>query len=340
MIDWLKLRLLINAQGKIPGGRILVLDPDGGIEWEKPKPLKMRGSHEASIHVSSCPYNGCLVIDGNPVKFFQGHNVFGTDDIHAVAHAICFHVLDALDLGETPEQREAIKQGIVEVYRVDINRSFAVGNLANARAAVRALAETATLKHRGRGTLDRDGTAYWGKHSRRSAVKAYPKGHELTAKDHKLPKDLSHRDLVFDFAQQLLRVELVLRGMELKQRGLNLLANWTHNTGTELFGEYLGKFNVATNIELPLDTLQDLPPRLRLAYDSWMRGTDLRATLPRMTFYRYRKQLLEHGVDILTVKPMDASNVVPIVRILEARPVDVPEWAIGTPLYFDPRRAA
>ena len=33
----------------------------------------------------------------------------------------------------------------------------------------------------------------------------------------------------------------------------------------------------------------------------------------------------------------DLSNVIPLVRTLEAVPVSTPEWAIGTDLYFEPR---
>jgi hypothetical protein len=32
--------------------------------------------------------------------------------------------------------------------------------------------------------------------------------------------------------------------------------------------------------------------------------------------------------------------VVPLYRVLEAKPVQVPDWATGTPLYFEPRRVA
>lgn len=339
MIDWLKLRHLISAQGRIPGDVVCIFSPDGELKWQKVKAAEIKGSYESNIHVSSCPVNGCLVIDGNPVKFFQGHNVFGTDDIHGLARAISYHVLDALKFDLTDHQRQGIEDGLIEVHRVDITRSFAVGNLANARAAVRSIADRATMRHRGRGQLTREGTAYFGKHSRRSSIKVYAKGHEL--KDHKLARGVPFADDIEAYAQQLLRIELVLRTMEVKDLGLNVLCNWRNNTVASVYDEFFGKLKVPDNIELPLPTLESLPPRLRLAYDSWMRGTDLRATLPARTFYRYRKAMLDHGVDILTVRPSDpASNVTPMLRILELKPVDVPEWAIGTPAYFDPSRRA
>ena len=50
--------------------------------------------------------------------------------------------------------------------------------------------------------------------------------------------------------------------------------------------------------------------------------------LSKPTFYKHRAQLLEHGIDInLVVEKMDRSNVVPLVRVLEAKPVQIPDWA-------------
>jgi II/X family phage/plasmid replication protein len=79
---------------------------------------------------------------------------------------------------------------------------------------------------------------------------------------------------------------------------------------------------------------------LQLAYSAWKSGQDLRAIFTRPTFYRYRSQLLAYGVDIAVKQDRsgsDMSNVVPLRVVLNAYPVGVPEWASGTPLYFEPR---
>ena len=341
MIDWLKLRVDVAAAGRIPGDMVCIFSPDGEVKWQKVRAVALLGSFEANVHVSACPITGRLVIDGNPAKFFQGHNLFGIDDVRCLSSAIIDHVLEQLreHIEVTPEQRQWISEGLVDVRRVDITGMYSMGSIENARAAVCALGDRATLRHRGRGTLSRDGTAYWGKHSRRSATKAYAKGHELN--DHPLPKDIPWKDQLFAFAQDKLRIEHVLRGMELKARNLDLLCNWKSSTPAMLFAEMTGKLSVPDNIELSPSMIEQLPARLRLAYAAWLRGDDLRATLPRMTFYRYRKQLLEHGVDILTLRPSEArSPTLQLVRILEAVPVSTPDWAIGTPVYFEPRRVA
>jgi II/X family phage/plasmid replication protein len=75
------------------------------------------------------------------------------------------------------------------------------------------------------------------------------------------------------------------------------------------------------------DVLDDLPCRLRLTYQAWLNGDDMKALLSRPTFYRYRSQLLKFGVDISTKSPKEKSNVIPLIRVLEAKPVGIPDWA-------------
>lgn len=336
MIDWLKLRVPINAVGRIPADTVMLVSPDGEVKWQKLRALEMRGSFDSNLHLSCCPVTGSLVIDGNPVKFFQGHNVFGTDDIHGLVHGVVRNVVQFLELQVTAECQAAIDQERIEIARVDVTRMYSFGSLAHATAAVRAIGEYATMKHRGRGVM-KEGTAYFGKHSRRSALKVYAKGAEL--RDHRLADELPLRQEIEGFASDKLRVEVVLRGMELKSRGLDVLANWSSETGATLHREFIGKITVPDNIELPPSKLEGLPPRLQLAYAAWVRGDDLRVTLPRRTFYRYRAELLKLGIDILVVRPAEAkSNVLPLVRILYGHPADVPQWAVGTPAYFEPRR--
>jgi II/X family phage/plasmid replication protein len=71
-----------------------------------------------------------------------------------------------------------------------------------------------------------------------------------------------------------------------------------------------------------------LPRRLRGTYILWKNGEDLRQTMPKQSFYRHRKELKEYGIDItLRCDSINQANVIPLVKILEARPVNVPQWA-------------
>jgi II/X family phage/plasmid replication protein len=60
------------------------------------------------------------------------------------------------------------------------------------------------------------------------------------------------------------------------------------------------------------------------------------------TFKRYRKEMRELvGIDIAVKQPISndkAPNVIEFRRVLRPERCDqIPAWAIGTPLYFEPR---
>ena len=60
---------------------------------------------------------------------------------------------------------------------------------------------------------------------------------------------------------------------------------------------------------------------------------------PRNTFYRHRTALLKCGIDISVKQERQEvknSNVVPLRVVLVGQPAIVPDWAMNTPLYFEP----
>lgn len=86
--------------------------------------------------------------------------------------------------------------------------------------------------------------------------------------------------------------------------------------------------------------LEGLPARLIAVYKLWKEGEDLRALYPKASFYRYRSEFLKQGIDIAIRQPSKPENVIPLIRVLQPQAISqVPEWAVGTPLYFEPRKA-
>jgi II/X family phage/plasmid replication protein len=87
--------------------------------------------------------------------------------------------------------------------------------------------------------------------------------------------------------------------------------------------------------------LEGLPVRLIAVYTLWKDGVDLRALYPKASFYRYRSEFLKQGIDIAIRQPSKPDNVIPLVRVLRPEAIaQVPDWAIGTSLYFDPKKQA
>lgn len=51
-------------------------------------------------------------------------------------------------------------------------------------------------------------------------------------------------------------------------------------------------------LRLSTDELNKLPNNLKSTYLLWQQGEDCRALLPRNTYYRHRKGLLEFGINL------------------------------------------
>lgn len=343
MIDWISARFRCDHAEDIQGGWVVSLAADQTVEWQVLKSFPVVGSHFEKMMVRSSPcYPGQVEFSGCPAKFLQGHNIFGSSDLRGLTVAVIERIVRILALKPSEEDRSSWKDGCIKLARVDLTESFDLGNRSRVHTAIKALSESSYLVHRGRASVSKESTVYWGKHSRRWSLKAYSKGDEIEAAKHRLPSEL--RDSMLPaFADGLLRVEVVMRSMELKSVGLDSLMAWSENTPKTLYSHYLEGLQISENAVLNAETLSGLAPRAQLAYNSWREGHDLRQMLPRKTFYRYRKELLALGVDIAVVQPrrQKTTNVVPLRIVLQAVPVSVPDWAVGTPLYFDPvKRAA
>lgn len=350
MIDWLTMQVPMRHAMPINGGEVVSIDPDGNLEWRTLKRKAVTGSHEMNLQVRTCThtpdYCSHLTISGNPAKFLQGHNLWGSDDIHALAIATCERVALLLGIDVHHDDHAQWIAGAIKLTRVDVTQMFQLRNQGEVLSWLRSAEQTGYMSHRGRGRLTNGSTLYFGKGSRRKVVKLYAKGLEVRANLAKQPaiRDLPH---ALEFADKCLRVELELKSMELKRVGLDTIAAWSTDDGVPceavtaaLLRDELGSMTMTTTASLSAEVMQNLRPALRMAVQAWESGADLRQTLPRPTFYKYRKELLPFGVDIATLLPKDVSNVVPLHRVLEAKPVGVPDWAIGTPLYFEPRRIA
>ena len=184
-------------------------------------------------------------------------------------------------------------------------------------------------------------TVYFRKHSRRLSLKCYVKADEKGALAYYGAEgsvDVERVADLFTWAEDKLRIEAVVRTMELKDRGLDRGSAWSDTTADELYASAVEKLELPVMLELPTETLLALPGRLRCVYETWLAGKDMRTMFSRSAFYRFRKELLAHGIDIASTRPTaPKSNVIPLIRRVTLVPAPIPDWAIGTRLYFDPR---
>jgi II/X family phage/plasmid replication protein len=232
-----------------------------------------------------------------------------------------------LDIAPSVADLEAVRSGAYRISTVDINQAFELPTRSDVLAWIRAAEYKSRTRH-GRPQM-KGGTIYWGKHSQRWALKAYSKGEEIEVPKHRLPEALLDTPLA-KWANNKLRLELRLKSKELEKLGIETAADLTPVRARQLYGEYVGRLDMKEQIALSTEEHLKLPQRLRGTYALWRCGEDLRSTLPKATYFRHRKAFLEYGIDIaLRQESLDRSNVVPLIRILQAEPASIPEWAFA-----------
>lgn len=292
-------------------GRLMVFDRDGSMTYQKPAAFLVEGSHDTRIAVTSTD-GSSLYLSGNPVKFFQGHNLFGSDDADALLLAAGLHVRQSAGLFPGPETWKANEYSKPRYTRIDLTRSYRFRSDEAARAWLR-VASTGRSRHGG--AVVKEGTVYWGKNSRRWSMKLYLKSDELKArgKMHRLARSLvdrAYRDL-HEWAQGVVRFELTLRGMEIRDRNLEVYLR--AGQARAIWQTYFDSITFNRNAEAigEPDMLQAaLSPHLAGYLARWKLGEDLRRSVSKPTFYRVRAELLKvAGVDIASAPERDQAGV-------------------------------
>ncbi|MGK2915945.1 MAG: phage/plasmid replication protein, II/X family, partial [Porticoccaceae bacterium] len=296
-------------------GRTISVDPDGAVEWQKAGFVMVEGSHDNRIFVRSA--DRCsLLLSGNPVKFLQGHNLFGSTDYLGLWLSAGQEVRSKHGFFPSPETADSLFLP-PRFTRLDLTRSYRFSTDASARAWLRDVASTARSRHGG--SVLSGTTVYWGKtasgkDSRRWTMKAYLKSDELKARGrgHRLSSSLASIpgavDELTDWACGVVRFELILKGMELDLIDSKLSVaglSFADLSIADVWKWYFDRLTWNRNAEvLNMSDPPKLPNHLAGYLARWRCGEDLRACLAHDTFYRTRRALLAAcGVDIASPPP-------------------------------------
>jgi II/X family phage/plasmid replication protein len=273
-----------------------------------------------------------LHIDGNLCKFLQGHNVFGSCDLNQLLLLAFRKIIEAMPAhfqGHDVQIKAAEKQILLGEYLVkmiDVNDLYECGNDLSVEAWLHA-AEMRAVCRSGKAKRDK-GTVYLAQTSKRWAFKFYNKFREMNAgKVHRLPNELQGMGLE-SFVIGKLRAEMRIFSKELSKHGITHGKHLDVSVIQQLFNDYLGKITMTAQATLFDEQLMTLPTKLYGTYQLWRQGACVKDMIPKSTFYIHRRLLLEHGVDILSMHlAPEHNNVVPMIRIIEAVPVAIPQWA-------------
>jgi hypothetical protein len=301
MIDWFSGLVGYDAS-KIRLDRIARVTPDGQVVWDKEAWAEAEGSFSSTVQLTRDLATPLMIqsgfmcapivlrLSGNPTKYLQGHNIFGPSvaDLGPVVRAMVQRLPDQL----LPPDAGINDLRAVHRSRVDIAVMVDLGSHSAVHDWLR-LAETSTRSRHGR-AMAAGSTVYWGQHSTRWALKAYCKYCELKdhpPKDDKVPFQF---DELREVCEGYLRLELVLRRPELKDRG---------TLTEEILWEFYGKVVIGVQkdlMDIDKGVAQfDLPTNVKVVLINWLDGRDVTTILPRRTFYKYRRLILDVvGVDI------------------------------------------
>jgi II/X family phage/plasmid replication protein len=169
----------------------------------------------------------------------------------------------------------------------------------------------------------------------------YSKGQEINLPRNKKLGLLIMPPELLKWADDKIRIELTLKSNELRETGLHLASEWRNIDELDIFTDYVERIQMASQKKIDNLSFKIKSGSVRSTYILWLNGEDPRHILSKPTFYRHRKTLLEHDIDISilnTKEQQDTSKIVPLCKVLELKPAEFPHWVSGTEFLFEPRK--
>jgi hypothetical protein len=339
MCDRLSLIVPVLVTEELQLGWTYWLDRDGKVERFAHRRVRVEGSWSSivSVEVHPCaPFSETLLriarerggqlmylrIDGNPAKWFQPQNVLGSPRVYDLARVFVAQVIERCGLTCAP-----IWSGIY-LTRVDATLTFDLGDFGRASSFVRQLSRFAAVRHRRASGFD-SSLVFPG---RRSSLSIYHKGPEL-----RVHPPVGMSDELLDYADRLVRFEVVSRSERLEEMQLRHLHDWRYESAALLFKCWLSfverlRFPVISDVDL-----SRLSAPARRLFGVWMAGHDVRAVASQATVYRHRSAIMAAGGPDITL-PKPDGDVVEFRRVLSPVPAAVPAFLVGQ-LYEPPLAA-
>ena len=316
-IDWISAKIVSDLPHLYESGRMQFIGANGEFLGEKRCPTFTEDEASSSSRVRVfTPDDRSLLLSGNPVKLYQGHNLWGSADPFGLFLATGLHVRQSIGLFPSPSTVHGCGFVGPQYSRIDLTRSYRFPSHAEAQSFIRDVAGSSRSRH-GAARLYGSETAYFGQHSTRWTLKVYDKHSEFVKGVQKLLGrsfvrgllSAESQDPFIEWSRGVVRFELTLRGPELQKLPGNL-SLYSSDELLDVWRSYYDRItwteNAAMSRKLPLDSV-DL--KLRPVLLAWSTGEDLRKMYARPTFYRYRRAVLDAvGIDIAVPPPADSES--------------------------------
>lgn len=320
-----------DSMGKISGSNQLVR------RWRHP--IEIEGLYGGcTVKVQSVADGRAVIVQGSPAKWFQGHNIFGTVKLRPLCRDFMRAIAGKLGVNPDASDERAWEGGEIWLQRVDIAGSFWLEEIASdVCREIGACFHERGEKH---SCEARHETQYWRKHSRRYAWKFYAKGPEV--QKHGLPALLPHKAELRDYAEGLLRAELVMRSTDLARRKLSMVKDWDGIDVKTLWLDSLNRLKLSGTVKRPLrkELRGYLSATERQAYQLWLDGNDLRTMYSQPTYRRLLAKFSDAGIDISRILTRRNRGDVMLHKVLSQDRLTgaFPKFAKDTPLFYRPGR--
>lgn len=311
--------------------------------------------HAPDFHIQIEAKKGTTRLWGCPLKWLQGHNGMGTNDLRALVAASVPLVFATLQRPCPQFILDAVTTGtyeILEVHIAELHRMphELIGSFCDhiRRYAPKEL-QAAPLEE-GKGI----GVRLW-PNSRDRRIVLYDKvqyyvsafrKHKLALLGH-LPSNTFERHgtsaafdkMLHEHLSQGIRIESRLQRL-LKTRNLNYGHAWTANTARQLHLDVLANVPLADApfpAELEALLLEPMPVEDRRIMTLWIDGRSIRdyfGSAP--AYYRCREKFSEKYHIDLSATPLHFAGLDWCDLIAEEAILETPEWAIESKFVFDP----
>lgn len=335
MIDYLELKVPCRHEqfgethGRIDGN-------DVNRKWRKWVTLK--GPKTGGVvHVRSIGGGADVLIKGNPVQYFQGHNLFGTSRTVDLAVDWICAVLRQLSIRPSDNEVRRWISGNIQMRRVDIAENFRVLSKRIVRSVIREAAFCLMEQGRSVSTYPQFATIYYQQHSRWWAVKLYDKGAKPGIRSPISNKTLLNK--LEKYAQGKIRVEVCLRKPELSRKGLDVLSAWRELQPRKILKARLSRLRLTSSRLIPVESgyVRKLKSIERVVAQCHNDGHDLKDFLEPRTLKRYRKRFEELGLTLDRKRSRGVAGVTLSDALSERNCVKgIPAWARTTGLFYAP----
>jgi hypothetical protein len=253
-----------------------------------------------TVQVISRQQRSALILEFSIPKFLTGQNVIGHLKLHWGCMDGIRKALMLLGICPTLRERIAIIRGNYRLTRVDVTAHVDCRTAERADALMVALRNFIPAFGHDVSMYGFD-TLYVGQHSKRRTLKIYHKGRELMKKYRAIPAHVYGSRFLTRKAESLVRLELVLRRLELS--GLNLASprNWDKKVAQMLMTRWVDVLTRADGLLPDVQGIEQLSRVMQTKLRGWLFGDAVAFShgVTRDTYREGRNKVLKAtGIDI------------------------------------------